>query len=66
MVIVTRRRRHKLPSDPAIKHDFSKDQDRCVKCGMPRRVWDDTHVPCPGHPYSTRDPGTPALSRSPD
>jgi hypothetical protein len=56
----------KLQSNPETEHDFSKDQEGCAKCGMPRRVWEDTHVPRPGQPYSIRDPQTPALSRSPD
>jgi hypothetical protein len=51
-VIVKRPRRHKLPSNPEIEHDFSKDQECCAKCGMRRSVWEATHVPCPGEPYA--------------
>jgi hypothetical protein len=50
MVIVTRRARRKLKSDQEKEHDFSQNQDRCGKCGMRRRVWEDTHVPCPEKP----------------
>jgi hypothetical protein len=34
------------------EHDFSKDKDRCAKCGMMRRVWEATHAPCPRKPYT--------------
>jgi hypothetical protein len=27
-------------------HDFPEGQDRCAKCGMRRRAWEDTHAPC--------------------
>jgi hypothetical protein len=58
MVIV--RRRLKAQHDPNQKHDFAKDQERCAKCNMTRRVWNDTRVPCPGKPYgvSTNRPLT--------
>ncbi len=54
MVIVKRRRRRKQ-SNLENKHDFSKDKERCAIWGMRRRVWEDTHVPCPGEPYSIPD-----------
>jgi hypothetical protein len=51
-MVIVRRRRHKLQSNPEIEHDFSKDQERCAKCGMRRSVWEATYVPCPGAPYA--------------
>jgi hypothetical protein len=56
MVIVTQRRRRKLQSNSEKQHDFSQDKDRCAKCGMSCRVWNDTRVPCPEKPYSTSEP----------
>ena len=50
MVIVKRRQRLKAQGNP--EHDFSRDKDRCAKCGMQRSVWEDTRVFCPGRPYS--------------
>jgi hypothetical protein len=38
------------------EHDFSRDKDRCARCGMHRRVWVDTHVPCPRRPYTLTKP----------
>jgi hypothetical protein len=48
MVIVTRPRRRNLKRDLEEEHDFPQGQDRCAKCGMRLRVWEDTHVPCSG------------------
>jgi hypothetical protein len=67
MVIVKRRPRLKAEYNLTPKHDFAKDRERCAVCGMPRGVWEATHVPCPGEPYaiSTNRPAKPTrlLSR---
>jgi hypothetical protein len=52
MVTVKRRPRRKIHCDPHSNHDFSEDQEHCGLCGMQRSVWQDTHVPCPGEPYT--------------
>jgi hypothetical protein len=38
------------------KHDFREGQDQCRKCGMQRSVFEDTHAPCPGKPYTINEP----------
>jgi hypothetical protein len=54
MVIVTRRRPRIGKNYQSKEHDFSQDKDRCAKCGMRLSVWENTHVFCPGKPYSAK------------
>jgi hypothetical protein len=58
MVIVRKRRdRRKPQTEQKQHHDFPGDDDRCAKCGMIRHVWEATHAPCPGAPYTMTSAG---------
>jgi hypothetical protein len=54
MVVVAQCRKQKLKNERQKEHDFSRDTDRCAKCGMRMSVWEDTRVFCPGKPYSIK------------
>ncbi len=53
-MVVPQRQKPKLNNERQKQHDFSRDKDRCAKCGMPLSVWKDPRVPCPGKRYSIK------------